>query len=77
MATETPKRGPGRPRKDPDEVTEPVPIRGIRIPDERWAAAERAATATGTNRSQLVNDLLAWHLGEPGAKRPKRPEASE
>jgi hypothetical protein len=49
--------------------------RSIRIPDDRWAAAEKAAEAIGMDRAKLVNALLAHHLREPGAKPPKRPAA--
>lgn len=46
--------------------------RSIRIPDDRWAATERAAQAIGMDRAKLVNALLAVYLREPGAKAPKR-----
>ena len=49
--------------------------RSIRVPDERWAAAEPAAVAGGfEDRAKLINALLAWFLREPGARLPKRPD---
>lgn len=51
-----------------------TPVRAMRIPDERWAAADRAAKRLGTDRTKLVNAFLAWFTHEPGAKAVKRPE---
>jgi hypothetical protein len=73
MTTEKPKRGPGRPRKDPDEVVDPVPIRGVRIPGKRWDNLKKATEAAGTDRSKVINDWAAWYTHEDGAKRPNRP----
>lgn len=50
--------------------------RTIRVPDERWAAAERAAEAMGVDRSALVNGYLAWVTHEQGSRAPKRPDAA-
>jgi hypothetical protein len=50
-----------------------TPQRAIRIPDKRWEATERSAKAIGSNRSEVVNDMLAWFVREPNAKLPKRP----
>jgi hypothetical protein len=49
--------------------------RTIRVPDERWAAAEKAAVALDSDRSVLINAYLAWLSREPGAKALKRPPA--
>lgn len=49
--------------------------RSIRIPDDRWTAAEKAAETIGMDRAKLVNALLANYLREPGAKPPKRPDS--
>lgn len=65
------RRKPGRPKKEGG----PDPVRSIRSPDRRWKAAE-GTLPTGKTMSDLVNDLLAWHLREPGAKQPKRPPAA-
>lgn len=65
----TTKRRPGRPATGTD------PARGIRIPATRWDAAEKAAAAAGTDRSKVVNAMLAWYLREPGATLPQRPAA--
>lgn len=53
-----------------------TPQRAIRVPDERWEATGSAAVVVGANRSEIVNDLLAWWLRERGAKPPKRPPVS-
>lgn len=66
-----PKRKPGRPStgRDPD------PVRGIRVPDNRWDRFDAATKAAGTDKSKAINALLAWYTHEPGAKLPKRPDA--
>lgn len=51
-----------------------TPQRAIRVPDERWEAIGRASAAIGTNRSEIINALIAWYLREKGAKPLKRPE---
>lgn len=54
-----------------------TPQRAIRIPDDRWEATERSARAIDSNRSEVVNVLLAWFNRESGAKLPKRPPADD
>lgn len=54
-----------------------TPLRAMRIPDERWAAADRAARRLGTDRTKLVNQFLAWFTREPGAKPVKRPDVEQ
>lgn len=47
----------------------------LSIPDDLW---EELGQVVGVNRrSQLIRDLVAWHIGKPGARMPKRPPASE
>jgi hypothetical protein len=51
-----------------------TPQRAIRVPDERWEALGRASAAVGTNRSEIINTLIARYLREPGTKPPRRPD---
>lgn len=43
--------------------------------DDRWAAADLNAKALGIDRAKWINEALAWLNREPGAKRPRRPDA--
>lgn len=36
-----------------------TPIRGVRIPDDLWAAVQAKAAAEGRTASDVVRDLLA------------------
>lgn len=49
-----------------------TPNHTVRIPDERWAAVDEVAKATGTDRPTAINALLAWYTRERGARLPKR-----
>lgn len=71
--SEPPKRPVGRPPR-PDGLD---PIRGVRIPDDRWQQFKDAAEAAGVDRSKAINDFIAWYTREPGTKRPTRPERTE
>lgn len=53
-----------------------TPSRNVRVPDERWVAADDAAQKLGIDRSALVNAFLAWFTREPGARLPKRPDVA-
>lgn len=47
-----------------------TPVRSVRMSDERW---ERLAELYGArNRSNVINEVVAWLLREPGAKLPPR-----
>ena len=48
-------------------------VRKVRVPDGRWERLDAAAGALRSDRSKLINQLLAWYLGEPGAELPGRP----
>lgn len=51
--------------------------RSVRITDDDWTdLADRAAVA-GLDRAKVINALIGWYLRHPGAKLPKRPEATE
>jgi hypothetical protein len=53
----------------------PTTGRNIRIRDDRWERfGELAPKKPG--RSELINDFIAWYVREPGAKLPKRPDAT-
>jgi hypothetical protein len=49
-----------------------TPNRSIRVPDDRWRAAQQSLP-DGQTITDLVNALLAWYLREKGAKQPVRP----
>jgi hypothetical protein len=42
------------------------------MPEERWEALGKKAKDAGTDRAKVVNDLVAWYVGEDGAKLPER-----
>jgi len=53
-------------------------LRGIRgVTDALWADLDRAAKATGRDRSGLTRELWEWFVGRPGAGLPERPVSSE
>lgn len=62
----TDKRKIGRPATGRD------PVRSVRMPEERWEALGKKAKDAGTDRAKVVNDLVAWYVGEDGAKLPER-----
>jgi hypothetical protein len=45
----------------------------VRVPDPVWDAISAAAETAGIDNSKLVNQILAWWTGQPGAKLPERP----
>lgn len=49
-----------------------TPHRMIRIGDDRWRAFGLLVGVR--NRSRVVNEFIAWYVGEPGAKLPRRPK---
>lgn len=48
-------------------------IRQVRIPDDLWEAAGKAAESMGTSRSAVIKELLRWCIREPGVGLPERP----
>ena len=50
-----------------------TPQRAIAVPQERWDAFREVATALGTDRSKLLNTVMAWYLREPNTVLPRRP----
>ncbi len=50
-----------------------TPQRAIAVPQVRWDAFREVATALGTDRSKLLNTVMAWYLREPNAVLPRRP----
>lgn len=45
----------------------------VAVPDDRWAAFGQVAEALGTDRSKLLNVVMAWYAREPGVALPRRP----
>lgn len=52
-----------------------TPHRPMRVPQGRWDAF--GALVGVRQRTRIVNEFIAWYVGEPGAKLPKRPKLSE
>lgn len=50
-----------------------TPQRAIAVPQERWDAFRDIATALGTDRSKLLNTVMAWYCREEGTVLPRRP----
>lgn len=49
-----------------------TPHRMVRIPDVRW---NQFGLLVGMReRSRVINEFVAWYVGEPGAKLPRRPK---
>lgn len=71
--TDPPRRRIGRPPR-PDGLD---PVRGVRVPEERWQQFKEAAETACTDRSKAINEFAAWFTREPGAKLPKRPARTE
>lgn len=55
-------------------ATGQVPQRAVRIDDADWDAL---GALYGRNRGQVLRDLVAAHLGRPGARPPRKPSAEE
>jgi hypothetical protein len=45
----------------------------FRLPAARWEAFGEQATAADSDRSKVLNALVAWYDREPGARLPQRP----
>lgn len=50
----------------------PTPLRSIRIDDDLWTAALRAAQAADTTVSDVVRDALREYLANEAARRRRR-----
>lgn len=48
----------------------------VAVPDARWDNFGRVAEQMGTDRSKLLNIVMAWYAREDGAVLPRRPEAA-
>lgn len=49
--------------------------RPIRVPSSRWDAF--GALVGARARAKVINEFIAWYVGEPGAKLPKRPKPAD
>ena len=47
--------------------------RSFRVDDADWQDLEDAAAEMGTERGELLRQLIAWLLRRPGAELPERP----
>ncbi|MER7213160.1 hypothetical protein ABT340_39370 [Streptosporangium sp. NPDC000239] len=47
--------------------------RSVRVDDDDWADLDAVAQRMGTNRAQVINAYIRWHLRRPDARRPERP----
>lgn len=52
-----------------------TPHRPIRVAQDRWDAF--GALVGPRSRAKIVNEFIAWYIGEPGAKQPKRPKPAD
>jgi hypothetical protein len=52
-----------------------TPHRMVRISDDRWS--KFGALVGLRERSRVINEFVAWYVGEPGAKLPKRPKPAD
>lgn len=41
-----------------------TPIRGVRIPDDQWAAVQAKAASEGRTASDVVRDLLTEYVAD-------------
>ncbi|WP_033438402.1 hypothetical protein [Saccharothrix sp. NRRL B-16314] len=48
----------------------------IRVDTDLWDRFGAAAEQSDTDRSEAVRAFIRWYLREPGAKMPRRPDAS-
>jgi hypothetical protein len=46
----------------------------VATPDPRWERFGKVAEALGTDRSKLLNTVMAWYGREEGVTLPRRPE---
>jgi hypothetical protein len=47
--------------------------RSVRVDDPEWDDLERGAKDFGLDRAKIINQLINWWLGRPGAALPERP----
>lgn len=47
----------------------------VAVPDPRWERFDEAAELIGTDRSKLLNTVMAWYGHEDGVTLPRRPPA--
>lgn len=64
------------PRTPPKITNRRHPQHTFAASDELWEGFGEVAGLLGTDRSKLLNEVMAWFSGEPGARRPRRPPAS-
>lgn len=56
--------------------TEGTERQGFRYPRTKWQRFGAAASANGTNASQILQDFIDWYIREPKSKAPTRPPAA-
>lgn len=57
---------------EPETYTKHRPIRVNKV---RWEAF--GALVAPRSRAAVINEFIAWYVGEPGAKLPKRPKPAD
>lgn len=50
-----------------------TPSRSFRVDDTDWKKLDRLAKQCGTVRGKVINELIGWYIGKPGAELPERP----
>lgn len=53
--------------------TRKYPQHTVAVPDPRWVSFGAACAQLGTDRSKLLNTVMAWYAREDGAVLPRRP----
>ncbi|WP_262015665.1 hypothetical protein [Micromonospora sp. Mcm103] len=56
--------------------TRGTPTRPVRVDLDEWERFGVAAKSQGADRSSLIREFMRWYLRLPGAKLPKRPDAT-
>lgn len=50
-----------------------TPQHTVAVPNDRWNGFGDVAHALGTDRSKLLNTVMAWYRREDGVTLPRRP----
>lgn len=53
-----------------------TPSRSFRVEDADWDKLGQIAAQCGTVRGKIINELIGWFIGKPGAELPERPADS-
>ncbi|HEY9473132.1 MAG TPA: hypothetical protein VIS06_04685 [Mycobacteriales bacterium] len=51
-----------------------TPVQGFRLDRDLWDRFGEVTGNSGTDRTAVIRDFIRWYVGEPGVKRPTRPQ---